>query len=107
MLRRYLSPRLFEEVAGDLQERWTADRSISRRRAWHNLLRLTASILWHTTTESRRTASPRPAGVSMFTGIGRDLRFAWRLAVRQPWLVAVWETVPSASIFENTPAPRR
>ena len=79
----------------------------------------------------------------MRAGILQDLRFAWRLALRQPlvsaaaaltlalgigsttalfsvvhaWLLAplpfhdpqrlvmVWETIPSASIFENTPAP--
>ena len=79
----------------------------------------------------------------MLTGFSQDLRFAGRLAVRQPWLTAaaagtlalgigattaifsvlhawilsplpyrdpgrlvvLWETIPSASVFQNTPAP--
>lgn len=144
ILERLLSPRRFHDVAGDLSERWTTDLDRSRPRAWHNLLRTSCSVLWHTATEPRGSIdAPHPRGTGMFTALRQDLRFAARLAVRQPWLsaaalftmslgiaattaifavmhawmlkplpyrdpdrlVAVWETIPAASIFENTPAP--
>jgi predicted permease len=144
LLETRLSPHLFDSVAGDLEERWNADKKRSRLFALVRVLRVAAAVLWHARRERRAgVAVPTAKGDSLGCEAIQDLRFACRLSVRQPWftaaavitlalgigattaifsvvnawlleplpfrdpsrIVVIWETIPSSSIFSNTPAP--
>jgi predicted permease len=90
LLERRLPPRLFDDVAGDIEERWRRDEETSSLWAWLQLLRLTASLVWHTSRERHRAqcASSVPRRGTVCTSILQDLRFSLRLSARQPWLSA-------------------
>lgn len=145
MLETRLSTRLFESVAGDLEEQWHVDRRRSALLAFARLLHVSTTVLWHARRDREAVTAVHSdrKGDSLVGEAIQDLRFAWRLSVRQPWLTAaavitlalgigattaifsvvnawllkplpyhdperivvVWETIPSASVFSNTPAP--
>jgi len=91
LLERRIPPRLFDAVAGDLDERWRRDTVSSVWHAWFNLARLTLSVLWHARREARLSvghSSPATGGL-MLAGIAQDLRFAWRAIVGAPLATSV------------------
>jgi putative ABC transport system permease protein len=145
IVSRCLPPTIAEDAAGDLEERWRADRSASRWRAWCRVTVLAIAVGWQGMLARWRRAdaiSSRGA-MTRTLSIRQDIAFAFRVIRRAPvaavavivtlalgigatvtlfavahaWLirplpfadpdrlVAVWETIPSADIFQNTPAP--
>jgi predicted permease len=143
-LARRLPADIAQAAAGDLEEDWRRARHLPRRRRVWRFVREAAALAWCAIASraERDVPAERRRG-AMLQGFWHDLRYAVRLAAREPkttatcvltltlglgsslalfsltnaWLlrplpfrdadrlVAVWETIPSASIFENTPAP--
>jgi putative ABC transport system permease protein len=132
LLCRSLPPEIADAAAGDLEEQWRRDAGHSRTRAALHLGREVVPLVW-CALRSRAMLStfwrdlfyavrlvrrePKPAVVVALTlavGLGAAtalfaLTNAWLLrplpfpgASR---LVAVWETIPSQDVFQNTPAP--
>jgi len=131
-LSRLLPREIADAAAGDLEEQWRRDARQSRARAAARLAAEIPALLW-CALRSRDVVStfgrdlrygvrlacrqPKAALLSLLTlalGLGAAtalfaLTNAWLLRPL-PFpdadrLVAVWETVPSQDVFENTPAP--
>ena len=142
-LARCLPSDIAQAAAGDLEEEWQRNPPVSRRDGLRRFAREAGGLLWCALRGRADARSAERRRGRMFQGFTRDVRYAVRLARRDPrpavlssltlaiglgaamalfsltnaWLlrplpfpgadrlVSVWETIPSQSIFENTPAP--
>jgi putative ABC transport system permease protein len=131
-LCRLLPREIADAAAGDLEEQWRRDARVSRAGAALRLGREVLPLLWCALTtrivvstlardlrHALRLAGrdPRPTVIVSATlalGLGAAtalfaLTDAWLLRPLpfsdSARLAAVWETIPSQDIFENTPAP--
>ena len=80
---RFAPPDLAEDVAGEIEERWHADRKHSPLKAWIRAHALGAAVAWHAIRDRARPLDDQAehitnGGPSMFAAFTRELSFAVR-----------------------------